>query len=122
MSTIVKKSTESTDSGRRTGPAIRVRFTLTSRNVKALERVSKDLLEGAKSKDLRFKGPVRMPTRTLRLTVRKSPCGEGTNTWDRFEMRIHKRLIDLQGPSEVVRSITAIHIDPSVSVSVTISE
>jgi small subunit ribosomal protein S20e len=37
-------------------------------------------------------------------------------------MRIHKRLIDLQGPSEVVRSITAIHIDPSVSVSVTISE
>ena len=31
--------------------------------------------------------------------VRKSPCGEGTNTWDHWEMRIHKRIIDLHSPS-----------------------
>ena len=36
-----------------------------------------------------------MPTKVLRLTTRKSPCGEGTNTWDHLEMRIHKRIIDL---------------------------
>lgn len=29
----------------------------------------------------------------------------GTNTWDRFEMRIHKRVIDLVSPSDVVRQI-----------------
>lgn len=29
-------------------------------------------------------GPVRMPTKVLRLTTRKSPCGEGTNTFDRW--------------------------------------
>jgi len=40
-------------------------------------------------------GPVRLPTRTLRITTRKTPCGEGSKTWDRFEMRIHKRIIDL---------------------------
>ncbi len=34
-----------------------------------------------------MKGPVRMPTKVLHITTRKSPCGEGTNTWDRFEMR-----------------------------------
>ena len=33
---------------------------------------------------------MRLPTKKLRITTRKSPCGEGTNTWDRFEMRIHK--------------------------------
>ncbi len=49
--------------------------------------VSADLIRGAKEKHLKVKGPVRMPTKILGITTRKSPCGEGTNTWDRFEMR-----------------------------------
>jgi ribosomal protein uS10 len=57
--------------------------------------VCSDLVRGAKDKRLKVKGPVRLPTKTLRITTRKSPCGEGTNTYDRYEMRIHKRLIDL---------------------------
>merc|ERR1719189_760448 len=72
----------------------RIRITLTSRNVKNLEKVCADLIRGAKEKRLKVKGPVRLPTKILRITTRKSPCGEGTNTWDRFEMRVHKRLID----------------------------
>ena len=83
--------------------------------------VCADLKRGAIDKKLRVKGPVRLPTKKLRVTTRKSPCGEGTNTWDRFEMRIHKRLIDLRAPSDVVKQITAISIDPGVDVEVTIS-
>jgi len=37
-------------------------------------------------------------------------------------MRIHKRLIDLHSPAEVVKQITSINIDPSVEVEVTIVE
>ena len=76
-----------------------------------------------------------MPTKVLRLTVRKSPCGEGsiwfinlkllegtlnsgTNTWDRFEMRVHKRVIDLYSPPEQVKQITSIAIEPDVDVEV----
>ena len=70
--------------------------------------VCADLIRGAKDKQLKVKGPVRMPTKVLRITTRKSPCGEGTNTWDRFEMRIHKRLIDLLSPADVVKQITSI--------------
>ncbi|ONI06424.1 hypothetical protein PRUPE_5G059500 [Prunus persica] len=44
--------------------------------------VCTDLVRGAKNKRLRVKGPVRMPTKVLHITTRKSPCGEGTNTWD----------------------------------------
>ena len=44
----------------------RIRITLTSRNVKSLEKVCADLIKGAKEKELRAKGPVRMPTKTLR--------------------------------------------------------
>lgn len=35
-----------------------------------------------------------MPTKTLKITTRKTPCGEGSKTWDTYEMRIHKRLIE----------------------------
>lgn len=43
--------------------------------------VCEDLIKGAKAKRLKHAGPVRLPTKVLRITTRKSPCGEGTNTW-----------------------------------------
>ena len=46
----------------------------------------------------------------------------GTNTFDRFELRIHKRLIDLHSPADVVKQITSISIEPGVDVEVTIAE
>lgn len=45
----------------------------------------------------------------------------GTKTWDRFEMKIHKRLIDLHSPSEVVKQITSISIEPDVQIEVTMA-
>ena len=69
----------------------------------ALEKVCAELKRSAEEKSLKgkVKGPVRLPTKVLRITTRKTPCGEGTKTWDRFEMRIHKRIIDLHAPAEI---------------------
>ena len=100
----------------------RIRITLTSRNVANLEKVWAALKKGALDKKLHVSGPVRMPTKRLSITTRKAPSGEGTNTWDRFEMRIQKRLIDLHAPSEVVKQITSISIEPGVEVAVTIND
>jgi ribosomal protein uS10 len=100
----------------------RIRITLSSKNVKNLEKVCADLVKGAKDKQLRVKGPVRIPTKVLHITTRKSPCGEGTNTWDRFEFRIHKRVIDLISSPDVVKQITSITIEPGVEVEVTIAD
>ncbi|KAJ8427491.1 hypothetical protein Cgig2_013572 [Carnegiea gigantea] len=94
----------------------KIRITLSSKNVKNLEKVCADLVRGAKDKRLRVKGPVRMPTKVLKITTRKSPCGEGTNTWDRFELRVHKRVIDLFSSPDVVKQITSITIEPGVEV------
>ena len=99
-------------------PVHRIRITLTSRNVKSLEKVCSDLIRGAKDKELKVKGPVRMPTKVLRITTRKTPCGEGSKTWDKFQMRIHKRVIDLHSPSEIVKQITSINIEPGVEVNI----
>ena len=57
--------------------------------------VCADIKRIATDKKVKVAGPVRMPTKFLRITTRKSPCGEGTNTWEHLEMRIHKRVIDL---------------------------
>ncbi|KAL8278296.1 hypothetical protein RQP46_009328 [Phenoliferia psychrophenolica] len=99
----------------------KIRITLTSRNVKALEKVCSDLVQRSKDKDLRVKGPVRLPTKVLKITTRKTPCGEGSKTWDHLEMKIHKRLIDLTSPAEVVKQITSMSIEPGVEVEVTIA-
>ncbi|ERN11053.1 hypothetical protein AMTRI_Chr04g181360 [Amborella trichopoda] len=103
-------------------PLNRIRITLSSKNVKNLEKVCADLVRGGKDKGLKVKGPVRMPTKVLHITTRKSPCGEGTNTWDRFELRVHKRVIDLVSSPEVVKQITSITIEPGVEVEVTIAD
>lgn len=100
----------------------RIRITLSSHNVKSLEKVCADLIRGVKENNLEVKGPVRMPTKTLRITTRKTPYGEGSKTWDRLQMRIHKRLIDLHSPSEIVKPITSISIEPGVEVEVTIAD
>jgi len=118
MATTKKAGVESADAA----PVHRIRITLTSREVKPLEKVCEDLIKGAKTKKLKHSGPVRMPTKHLRITCRKTPNGEGSKTWDRFEMHIHKRVIDLHSHSEIVRQITSINIDPCVEVEVTIAE
>ncbi|XP_026302492.1 40S ribosomal protein S20-like [Piliocolobus tephrosceles] len=51
----------------------RIRITLRSRNTKSLEKVCADLIRGTKVKNLKVKGPVRIPTKTLRITTRKTP-------------------------------------------------
>lgn len=100
----------------------KIRITLSGRNGKAIEKVCTDLLSRAKDQQIKVRGPVRLPTRTLKITTRKTPCGNGTNTWDVFEMKIFKRLIDLYAPQEVVKSITAINIEAGVDVEVTVAD
>ena len=50
-----------------------IKITLTGRNVKSLEKVCADLIRGAKEMNLIVKGQVWMPTKTLRITTRKTP-------------------------------------------------
>ena len=117
MAAVVKKEGKTIEEGIQ-----KIRITLSSRNGVALEKVCTELLGRAKDQQIKTRGPVRMPTKHLRITTRRSPCGQGTNSWDRFEMRIHKRIIDLYSPPETVKQITSITIEPGVDVEVSVSE
>ncbi|KAF8822834.1 ribosomal protein RPS20 [Cardiosporidium cionae] len=100
----------------------KMRITVSSPNLKAVEKVCNDFVNGAKEMDLTVTGPVRLPVKTLRITTRKSPCGEGTNTWDRFELRVYKRIIDLHSANDIVTRITSIDIATGVEVEVTLND
>ncbi len=78
---------------------------MSAKEIKPLEDVCGQIL--AKTKEMAYKsrGPVRIPTKTLRITTRKTPCGEGTDTWDRFQMRIHKRVIDVSCPVNKLKEV-----------------
>lgn len=83
--------------------------------------VCSEMIADIKKRKLPVKGPVRMPTKFLRITTRKTPCGEGSKTWDRFQMRIHKRVIDLKCPSDKVKQITSVNLEPGVIAEVSIA-
>ena len=104
----------------------KIRITLWSRNPQAIEKVMSDLVARAKetaSADgggIRIRGPCRLPTRTLHHVTRKSPCGNGSNTWDRYEMKIYKRLVDFYAPQEAVKQLTSVNLEPGVDIEVTV--
>jgi len=97
-----------------------VRIIIASRKIKSLEKICKDIIIKGKEKNLKIKGPVKIPTKILKITTRKSPCGEGTNTWDLFEIRIHKRLIDLFSTKDIIKQITSVKIESGVEIEVTL--
>lgn len=101
---------------------LKVRITLTSTKVKQLEKVCADLINRAKGSELAVKGPVRLPTKVLTVTTRKTPNGEGSKTWDRYEMRIHKRVIDLYAPTDVVKKVTSYNIEAGVDIVITVAQ
>jgi len=45
----------------------------------------------------------------------------GTNTYDRWEMKIYKRVLRLHCPKELVRKLTSVKIDPGVDIELRIS-
>ncbi len=58
----------------------------------ALQSVTQQLESVCSKTGIKKRGPVPLPTKHLKITVRKAISGQGTSTWAKFEMRIHKRL------------------------------
>ena len=100
----------------------KIRMTLKGRDVKPLEHACSEIVARSKQQGFKVAGPKRIPTKVLTVTTRRSPCGNGTNTWDHYEMRIHKRVIDVWCPSAVVKEITNFRIDTGVDVSLNVQQ
>jgi small subunit ribosomal protein S10 len=63
-----------------------------------------------------------LPTQRLVLPVRKSPCGEGTKTWRKWELRVHRRLMDLTvSDPRVLREIMRIQLPEEVAIEMRVT-
>ena len=63
-------------------------------------------------------GPVPLPTKKLVVPVRKSPSGDGTATWDHWEMRVHKRLIDIAADERALRQLMRIQVPKDINIEI----
>jgi len=69
-----------------------------------------------------MRGPIPMPTKVLKITTRKSPDGEGKGSFDKFQMRIHKRLMDIEVNDRVIRKIMKVQIPTGVKIELKMIE
>ena len=101
-------------------PVPTIKMILKSQETKNLDYVANNIVRMAKEKNFEVRGPKYMPSKHLSLTVRKSPCGEGTNTFDAYEMKIHTRIVVVKCPANSVSEITKFKIKPGVDINIKI--
>ncbi|MBL7147930.1 MAG: 30S ribosomal protein S10 [Nanoarchaeota archaeon] len=98
----------------------KARIKLASHDINDLNQICDSIKEIAKKTKVKLMGPITIPTKKLKVTTRKSPDGEGKASWDRYEMRIHKRLIDLHVDERALRLIMRVPIPESINISIEI--
>tara|TARA_Y100000034_G_C6671867_1_gene294996 strand:+ start:268 stop:579 length:312 start_codon:yes stop_codon:yes gene_type:complete len=95
-----------------------VRIKLSSIDIEKLNEITDAIREVSQKSGVALKGPIPLPTKRLKVTTRKSVCGDGLATFDRFEMRIHKRVIDLPSNDKVLHSVMRLPIPKSVNIKI----
>ena len=99
---------------------------LTGEDHTAVDRVAGVVKEISDRTGVTMRGPIPLPTRRLTVPCRKSPDGEGSETFDHWEMRIHRRLIELVTNSSkdenAIREIIKIPIPDSVTIEINLRQ
>ncbi|MFZ0831283.1 MAG: 30S ribosomal protein S10 [Thermoplasmata archaeon] len=96
----------------------RARIALSGTDPKKVDAVCSQIREITSKTGVAIAGPIPLPTKRLRVPVRKGPDGGGTSTIDHWEMRIHKRLIDLAADERALRQVMRIQVPDGVNIEI----
>ena len=96
------------------------RIKLTSTNPKMLDEICDQIKSIAERVGVEMRGPIPLPTKRMKVPVRRSPCGSGRETYETWEMRVHKRLIDMGVDDRGLRLVMRIPIPKDVNVEMEI--
>jgi len=99
---------------------MKVRIRLWGTDHQNIDYVSRQIVEIAKKAGVEVKGPIPLPTKRLVVSTLRLPHGEGTKVYAKWEMRIHKRLIDVAADERVMRQIMRIRVPQNVYIEVEI--
>ena len=98
--------------------AQRARIKLASTDIDKINKICNDIQEITNKTGVELRGPIPLPTKKLKVTTRKSPCGDGKASWERYEMRIHKRLVDVSADERTLRLVMRVPIPENLSIEI----
>lgn len=102
------------------------RIKLSGKNPKELNEICDEIREIAKKFGVDYRGPIPLPTKILKIVTMKTPCGDGTGhgnaTFDRWEMHIHKRILDVQADDRALRQIMRVDVPQGVHMSIQLKD
>ena len=98
----------------------KARIKLSSTNVGQLNDITNYIKGIAEQNKANYAGPIALPTKRLKIKTRKAVSGDGTMTWDRWELRIHKRVIDLEPNERVLRQVMRLQVPEGVNIQIEI--
>lgn len=85
---------------------------------KILDVSVKQIIDTATRYDAKVRGPIPLPTEIKKYTVNRSAFIY-KNAREQFEMRVHKRLIDIENPSaKVIEALTNLSMPSGVDIDV----
>ncbi len=98
----------------------RIRIKLRGYDFRVIDQSAADIVETAKRSGARVSGPVPLPTRIERLTVNRS-VHVNKKSMDQFEIRTHKRLIDIVEPTaQTVDELKKLNLPAGVDIKITV--
>ena len=96
----------------------KARIKIASTEIDKVNQTCQYITDIAEKTGVDIKGPIPLPTKKLKLTTRKSPDGEGKATWERYEMRVHKRIIDIGTNERALRLIMRVPIPEGLNIEI----
>lgn len=96
----------------------KARIKLTSTEVNKLNQTCSYITEIADKTGVSIRGPIPLPTKKIKVTTRKCPCGDGKASFDHYEMRVHKRLIDIGMEERALRMIMRVPIPDGLNIEI----
>ena len=98
----------------------RIRIKLKGFDYRVIDQSASDIVDTAKRTGARVAGPIPMPTRIERYTVNRSPHVD-KKSMDQFELRTHKRLIDILEPTvQTVDELKKLNLPAGVEITLNI--
>ena len=96
----------------------RIRIRLQGYDHRVLDQAVTDIIDTARSTGAQVVGPIPLPTRIERFTVNRSPHVD-KKSMDQFEMRTHKRLLDIVSPTaKTVEELKKLNLPAGVDISI----
>ncbi|NMA44203.1 MAG: 30S ribosomal protein S10 [Candidatus Diapherotrites archaeon] len=94
------------------------RIKLTGTNYKQLEEICDRILDVAQKTGAKHSGKIPLPTKKLVVPTRKGMCGGGTETYEHWQMRVHKRMLDIQADERTLKRVMRVEIPEEVHLEI----